>query len=130
MALLYSISRKGNDLRMLPRFLTLLAIIKPCFVVSLRNSGRDAITEDATVLSRPFVCVSRNLPGAQWGVRCFSYFCRCGFWKFAFVRACVCCFCVCLFVSFKVCVCVCVYTLVPRQASNGSNSNVQEENRD
>jgi hypothetical protein len=129
MALLYSNSRKGNDLRMLPSFLTLLAIIIPCFVVSLRDSGRDAITEDATVLSRPFIRVSRNLPGAQWVYALFQLFLSLRFLEIR-LRACVCCFCVCFFLSFKVCVCVCVCTLVSRQASNGSNSNVQEENKD
>jgi hypothetical protein len=107
MALLYSNSRKANDLRMIPSFLTLLAIIIPCFVVSLRDSGRDAITEDATVLSRPFVYVSRNLPGAQWVCALFQLFLSLRFLEIR-LRACVCYFCVCFFLSFKVCVCACV----------------------
>jgi hypothetical protein len=114
MALLYSNSRKGNDLRMLPSFLTLLAIIIPCFVVSLRDSGRDAITEDATVLSRPFVCVSRNLPGAQWVCALFQLFLSLRFLEIR-LRACVLLFC--FFLSFFlslmcVCVCVCVFVCV------------------
>jgi hypothetical protein len=103
MALLYSNSRKGNDLRMLPSFLILLAIIIPCFVVSPRDSGRDAITEDATVLSRPVVCVSRNLPGAQWVCALFQLFLSLRFLEIR-LRACVCCFCVRFFLSFNVCV--------------------------
>jgi len=116
MALLYSNSRKGIDLRMLPSFLILLAIIIPCFVVSLRDSGRDAITEDATVLSRPFVCVSRNLPGAQWVCALFQLFLSLRFLEIR-LRACV--LLLCLFVSFfNVCVCVfvCVRLYPGKQA--------------
>jgi hypothetical protein len=116
MALLYSNSRKGIDLRMLPSFLILLAIIIPCFVVSLRDSGRDAITEDATVLSRPFVCVSRNLPGAQWVCALFQLFLSLRFLEIR-LRACV--LLLCLFLSFfNVCVCVfvCVRLYPGKQA--------------